>query len=137
MCYIHFKPQQRRFQCVLRNFLTEHLRVTFAIVSHVKKRSRTFSLKHFDFNPCHVIEVVVRGVLQKRCFKIFTKLTGKHTCARVSFFNKVAGQACNFIKKRVWHSCFPVNFVKFLRTLFSIEYVWWLLMKPLVSFYTP
>ena len=23
------------------------------------------------------------------------------------------------LKKRLWHSCFPVNFVKFLRTLFS------------------
>ena len=27
-------------------------------------------------------------------------------------------QACNFIKKRLWHRCFPVNFVKFLRTPF-------------------
>ena len=28
------------------------------------------------------------------------------------FFN------CNFIKKEIWHRCFPVNFVKFLRTPF-------------------
>ena len=28
-------------------------------------------------------------------------------------------EACNFIKKRVWHGCFPVSFAKFLRTLFS------------------
>ena len=37
------------------------------------------------------------------------------------FFNKVAGQTCNFIKKetkRLWHRCFPVNFVKFLKTPF-------------------
>ena len=27
-------------------------------------------------------------------------------------------EACNFIKKRLWHRCFPVNFVKFLRTPF-------------------
>ena len=25
-------------------------------------------------------------------------------------------QACNFIKKRLWHGCFPENFVKFLTT---------------------
>ena len=34
-----------------------------------------------------------------------------------SIFNKVAGlQACNFIKKRLQHRCFPVHIVKFLRT---------------------
>ena len=27
-------------------------------------------------------------------------------------------EACNFIKKRHWHRCFPVNFAKFLRTPF-------------------
>ena len=37
----------------------------------------------------------------------------------VSLFNKVAGlQACNVIKKRLQHRCFPVNMVKFLRTAF-------------------
>ena len=36
-----------------------------------------------------------------------------------SLFNKVAGlQTCNFIKKRLQRSCFPVKFAKFLRTLF-------------------
>ena len=33
-----------------------------------------------------------------------------------SVFNKVAGlEACNFIKKRFQHSCFPLKFAKFLR----------------------
>ena len=27
-------------------------------------------------------------------------------------------ESCNFIKKEIWHGCFPVNFVKFLRTPF-------------------
>ena len=48
-----------------------------------------------------------------------------NTCARVSFFNKVAGLK----KKRLWHRCFPVNFVKFLRTPFFIEHLWWLLLE--------
>ena len=39
-----------------------------------------------------------------------------------SLFNKVAGQkACNFIKKRLQHKCFPVKFVKFLKTRFFIQ----------------
>ena len=34
----------------------------------------------------------------------------------------------NFIKKKLWHGCFPVNFVKFLRTPFYTEHLWWLLL---------
>ena len=49
----------------------------------------------------------------KRCCKNFTKFTGKHLCPSI-FFNKVA----ILLKKRLWHRCFPVNFKKFLRTLF-------------------
>ena len=32
------------------------------------------------------------------------------------FFNKVAGlRPATLLKKRLWHRCFPVNFVKLLR----------------------
>ena len=49
----------------------------------------------------------------------FAKITGKH----LSFvFNKVTGF-------RIKHGCFPVNFVKFLRTLFLTKYFTWLLLK--------
>ena len=37
-------------------------------------------------------------------------------------------KACNVIKKRPWHWRFPVNFVKFLRAIFSIEHLRWLLL---------
>ena len=30
----------------------------------------------------------------------------------------MCAETCNFIKKRFWHRCFPVNFAKFLRTPF-------------------
>ena len=53
-------------------------------------------------------------------FRNFAKFTGKHLWQSL-LFNKVADlrvQACKFIKKRLWHWCFPVNFVKFLRTPF-------------------
>ena len=49
-----------------------------------------------------------KGVLRK-----FAKFLGKHLCQSL-FFNKVAG--------------LPVNFVKFLRTSFFIEHLWWLLL---------
>ena len=45
-----------------------------------------------------------------------------------SLFNKVAGsKACNFVKKRLQRRCFPVKFLKFLRTSFFSEHLRWLL----------
>ena len=36
-----------------------------------------------------------------------------------SLFNKTAGlKAYNFIKKRLWHRCFPVNIAKFVKNSF-------------------
>ena len=55
---------------------------------------------------------------QKRCSWNFAKFTGKHLCQSL-FFNKVAGlRPATLLKKKLWHSCFPVNFGKFLKTPF-------------------
>ena len=36
-----------------------------------------------------------------------------------SLFNKSAGmKPCNFIKKKLLHRCFPVNFVKFFKNIY-------------------
>ena len=44
-------------------------------------------------------------------------------------FDKVAGlKVWNFIKNRLQHRRFPVKFVKFLRTPFFTEHLWWLLL---------
>ena len=46
---------------------------------------------------------------------MFLKVLQEYAGARV-FFNKVAGlKSYNFIKSRLQHRCFPVNFCKFLR----------------------
>ena len=56
--------------------------------------------------------------MKKGVLRNFTKFTGKHQCQSL-FFNKVAGlRPATLLKKRLWHRCFPVNFVKFLRTPF-------------------
>ena len=57
------------------------------------------------------------------------------TCASVSFLTKLQTEACNFIKKRLWHRCFPANFVKFLRKPFLKEHLWWLLLKILFFYF--
>ena len=47
-----------------------------------------------------------------------------------SLFNKVAGlKPATLLKKRLRHSCFPVNFAKFLRKPFAIEHLCWLLLN--------
>ena len=53
---------------------------------------------------------------QKGVLRNFAKFTGKQLCQSLSF-NKVAG-----LRR------FPVNFAKFLKTLFLTEHLWWLLL---------
>ena len=66
---------------------------------------------------------------QKGVLKNFVKFTGKHL-SQSRFFNKVGGRRpATLLKKRLSHRCFPVNFAKFLGTLFFIEQLWWLLLK--------
>ena len=56
--------------------------------------------------------------LKKSVLKNFTKFAGKRLCQSL-FFNKVAGlRPATLLKKRLWPRFFPVNFVKYLRTLF-------------------
>ena len=65
--------------------------------------------------------VAQRYSVKKSFLEIPQKFTGKRLYQSL-FFNKIAGL-------RLWHRCFPVNFAKFLRTLFLIEHVQWLLLN--------
>ena len=70
-------------------------------------------LKASNFRSSHQ-----RCSLRKGVPRNFAKFTGKHPCQSL-FLNKVTGlRAATLLKKRLWHRCFPVNFVKFLRTPF-------------------
>ena len=61
----------------------------------------------------------IKNVLRK-----FTKFTGKHLYQSL-FFNKVADlRLATLLKRRIWHSCFPVNFAKFLKNTFFTEHLW-------------
>ena len=51
---------------------------------------------------------------RKSALRNFAKFTGKHLCQGL-FVNKVADlRPAVLSKKKLWHRCFPVNFVKFL-----------------------
>ena len=45
-----------------------------------------------------------------------------------NFANFAGLSPATLLKKSPWHRCFPVNFVKFLRTPTFIEHLWWLLL---------
>ena len=75
-----------------------------------------------EANSRRRIEAVVQTCSAKRLFWKISQNSQENTCASL-FFNKVAG---------LWP--FPVNFVKFLRTPFSIEHLWWLLLEEELNF---
>ena len=89
-----------------------------------------FSMKKFYLkNTFLTAEAVVRRCSKKTgVLRNFAKFTGKHLRHRV-FLNKVAGlRSATLLKKSLQHGCFPVNFAKFLRTLFFTEHLRWLLL---------
>ena len=61
-----------------------------------------------NVNKEHTIEAVARSSLKKVALKILQN-SQENTCARPAT-----------LLKRLWRRCFPVNFAKFLRTLFLI-----------------
>ena len=55
---------------------------------------------------------------KKSVLRSFAKFTGKYMCQSL-FFNKVTGlRPATLFKKKLWHRCFSVNFLKFLRRHF-------------------
>ena len=65
--------------------------------------------QHFQKQPPEVS-------YKERCSWKFCKIL-KKTPVPEPLFNKVAGlRLAILLKKRLWHSCFHVNFAKFLRT---------------------
>ena len=85
----------------LRIFFTEHL-----WISACRKSWRLSANSFVKKQPQEVF--CKRGVL-----KNFVNFTGKHFCLSL-FLIKL--QACNFVKKRLQHSSFPVHLDKFLKT---------------------
>ena len=59
--------------------------------------------------------IVGKKLLQKTSFFGFWQ----ESDSVMSFFTlKIRPKACNFIKKYLWHRCFPVSFAESLRTPF-------------------
>ena len=65
-----------------------------------------------------IAKVVIRWDRMSR-LEVFTR---KQLCESLSL------RPATLLKKKLWHKCFPMNFVKFLRTPFYKEHLWWLLL---------
>ena len=70
--------------------------------------------------------------VRKGLLRNFAKFTGKYLCQSL-FFTKVAGlRPESLLKIRLWYKCFPVNFAKFVRTLFLQNTSGWLILAIVV-----
>ena len=83
---------------------------------------RQLYMNHLEISASELAsaQAAIRGVLWKKVvLKNFAKFTGKHLCHSLFLIKQtVACTLCSFIKRRLWHRCFPVNFGKSLRTPF-------------------
>ena len=89
---------------VTLKYLFPNKRQSLKILANGKHKQKNMMKNEYQKQPPEVLYVL----------KNFAKFTGKQLCQSL-VFNKVA---CNFIKKRFWHGCFPVNFAKRLRAPF-------------------
>ena len=64
-----------------------------------------------------------RCYVKKGVLRIFVKFTEKHLCQSL-FFNKVADEACNFIKKETLAQPFSCKFSKISKNNFFTEHLW-------------
>ena len=68
-------------------------------------------------------------VYRKDVLSNFTKFTGKHLCQSLFFIKVAVLRPTTLLKKRPWHRCFPVNFLKFLNIS---EGCFWILPVTLI-----
>ena len=93
------------------------------LVSNLQTRNQflltSVKIKNTCTNQIHSETVAQRN---------FPQFTGRHLC-QGHFYHKVAGlRPETLFKKRLWNSCFPVNFSKFLRTPFLTQHLLWFLL---------
>ena len=83
----------------------------------------TSSFRSSNSNCLNYTSSHQRCFIEKGVLKNFKKFTGKQLCESF-FLNKVPGlRPVTPLKKRLWHRCFSVNFVKYLRNSFFIEHL--------------
>ena len=91
-----------------------------------------WNMKSDYYNPIFskLTEAVGLRRYVKNVFLEISQNPQKNTCARVSFLIKLQAWSLQlYLKKRLWHRCFPVNFAKFLTTPFLTEHFRWMIQN--------
>ena len=115
LCYYKQKGQ------FLLSFWVNKLKLILCRVS--KFYCANNQILHLPDRSSHQRCSIKKGILRNS-----PKVTSKHLC-QILFFNKVAGlRPATLLQKRLWRRCFPVIFVKFLRTYFLHNTSGWLLL---------
>ena len=87
------------------------------MVRLTKKYNTSTASKSVRNDDILILSQCLRSFSHRRCsvkkgaLRNFAKLTGKHLCQSL-FFNKIGLQL--YLKRRLWHRCFPVNFQEHL-----------------------
>ena len=101
-------------------FIAEHHWTTASYYSSINSSEGELATETMNYDTkakAYVMKQSQRGAPWNSVLRNFTKFTGKYL-----------DLPATLLKKRLWHRCLPVNFVKFLRTLFFTEHLWWLLL---------
>ena len=129
--YQNERAMQRKLCFFLKvsNFLKETITQVFSC-KHCAIFNNSFSYRTtpvaaspatilLEINPqnLHHTEVVVRRYSVKMVFLEISQNSQENTCTRASFLIKLQAWGF-FFKKRLWHSCFPVNFANCYEYLF-------------------
>ena len=111
----HYKQLECKMFRILLKHVSDHLSVLFNWHDYTFMGNHRFS-DDFSGN----IEAVTWGCSVKNVFLEISQNLQENTPVGVSFSIQLQAQPATLLKKRLWHSCFHVNFAKFLRTPFLI-----------------
>ena len=118
--------------CVSSGYFKNHWGLKLFLKCHRRSQNVYFFLLGTNHFIKHSGVFFRSSRLEVFCKKVVlgnSKNSEESTCARVSFLIKLQALDSQFyLKKSLWHRCFPVNFVKFLRTQSFIQHLRWLLL---------
>ena len=109
-----------------------YVEVQVSFSSFYFKKIMVFTAEKIKFSFKGLFFETISEALTQRCSvkKVFLEISWnsqENTCTGVIF------RPATLLKKILWRWCFPVNFVKFLRTLFLKGHLWRLLLRSVVS----
>ena len=96
---------------IFRGFHTIQAVAKYIWTRHCIIRGKNLSNKNRN---CWLFRSYWRCSVKKGVLRNFAKFSGKHLC--LITLQALGLRPAPLLKKRLWHSCFPVNFAKFLRT---------------------